>query len=448
MIFIKHGQVITKNSHKPFIKDGALFIKENRILKIGTTSELEKDFESFCQKTREKIQVIDANGKLVLPGFINCHEHIYSQFARGAGIPKESPQDFLSVLEGTWWYLDKALTLENVYYSAASTYLESIRNGVTFVNDHHASFGAIRGSLNQIEKAAEFCGMRTCLCYEISNRHGKEKLKESIEENFDFCNRVNSKNNSMIKGLIGLHAAFTLDDETLNNVTRQNVKGIGYHVHIAEGLYDEEHCQKTYGCSVVERFEKAGLLGSKTLAGHCIHVSDSDMELLKATGTIVIHNPESNMANGVGSPDILKMLDKGILVGLGTDGYTHDITESLKFANCLQKNRNLNPSRGFQEALQLLQNNSNIASNILEDKVGILEEGYLADVIIVNYKPCTPLKNDNIAGHLMFGISGSMTDTTIVNGKILMRDRRILCCNEESVLKEARESAEHLWRTL
>jgi len=448
MIFIKHALVVTKNSKNPLIEDGALSIEGNRILKVDSTAALEKEVESLKKNSESVIEEIDAGGKLVMPGFINCHEHIYSQFARGAGIPKVAPTDFLSVLEGTWWYLDKSLSLENVYYSAAATYLESIKNGVTFVNDHHASFGAIKGSLNQIAKAAELCGMRTCLCYEVSNREGKEKLQQSIEENIEFCNQAKAKNDSMLKGLIGLHASFTVDDEAISEIKKLNTADFGYHVHIAEGLYDEEHCQKTYGCSVVERFEKLGILGSKTLAGHCIHVSKKDMDILKATGTTVIHNPESNMGNGVGSPDVLTMLDKGILVGLGTDGYTHDMTESLKVANILQKNRNLNPARGFSEALQLLDNNAVIASNLLGEKVGKLEEGYLADVIIIDYKPCTPITKENFGGHLMFGIGGSMTDTTIVNGKLIMKDRKILCCDEQSLLAESRKSAEQLWRTL
>ena len=448
MIFIKNGLLITKKQKNTLIKNGALIIEGNKILKTGSTESLERELLLLQSAGKAcDLQVIDADGKIIMPGFINCHEHIYSQFARGAGIPKKAPHDFLSVLEGTWWYLDKSLTLENVYYSAVSAYLESIKNGVTFVNDHHASFGAIKGSLNQITRAAELCGVRTCLCYEVSNRAGKEKCRESIEENIKFCSGLDS-HNSMLKGLIGLHASFTLDDETINLIKYLNKGGFGYHVHIAEGLYDQQHCQETYGCSIVERFERQGLLGSKTLAGHCIHISEKDMDILKATETRVIHNPESNMANGVGSPDILKMLDKGILVGLGTDGYTHDMTESLKVANILQKNRNLDPSRGFSEALQLVENNAEIASQLTGEKIGKLEEGYLADVIIVDYQPCTPLTEENIGGHLMFGLSGSMTDTTIVNGRILMKDRKILSCDENLLLEECRKSALELWGRL
>lgn len=448
MIFIKNGLLITRNQKNPLIKNGALIIQGNKILKTGSTEKLEGEL-SVLQASGKvcDIQVIDADGKIIMPGFINCHEHIYSQFARGAGIPKKAPHDFLSVLEGTWWYLDKSLTLENVYYSAVSAYLESIKNGVTFVNDHHASFGAIRGSLNQIARAAELCGVRTCLCYEVSNRGGKEKCLESIEENIEFCSDLDSQN-SMLKGLVGLHASFTLDDESIKLIKDLNKGKAGYHVHIAEGLYDQQHCHETYGCSIVERFERQGLLGSKTLAGHCIHISEKDMDILKETGTRVIHNPESNMANGVGSPDVLKVLDKGILVGLGTDGYTHDMTESLKVANILQKNRNLDPSRGFAEALQLMENNAEIASELIGEKLGKLEEGYLADVIIVDYKPCTPLTEENIGGHLMFGLSGSMTDTSIVNGRILMKDRKILSCDENLLLEECRKSALELWGRL
>lgn len=454
MILITNGIVITKNEKNPLIEDGAVLVRENRIEKVGSTQNLLLYCDGLKQKNPSiEIEILDAQRKLVMPGFINCHEHIYSQFARGSEIPKKAPSDFLSVLEGTWWYLDENLSLENVYFSALSAYLESIKNGVTFVNDHHASFGVVKGSLQKIAQAAKLCGVRTCLCYEISERAGKEKTQESIDENFDFCGSVNHKNPAdkdakMINGLVGIHASFTVSDETLIKIKNLNKKNYGYHVHIAEGLYDEQHCEKTYGCSIVERFERLGMLGEKTLAGHCIHISDKDMEILSRTKTIVVHNPESNMANGVGSPDILKMLDYGILTGLGTDGYTHDMTESLKVANILQKNRNLNPGRGFAEAVQLLDNNARIISRMIDDNLGKIEEGFLADLIILDYKPCTPITKENIAGHLMFGISGNMTDTTIVNGKILMKNRKILCVDENSAFESCRKSAEELWRRL
>ncbi len=440
MILIGNGTVYTGGAHPQLIEDGAVAIKENRIYEVGTLTELKAKYP--------EAEFLDAKGMIIMPGFINTHEHIYSAFARGLSIPGNDPKNFLDVLEGTWWKIDRHLSLNNTYYSAIATYIESIKNGVTFVSDHHASFFEIKGSLNKIAEAAKLLGVRTCLCYEVSDRDGQEKCKEAIEENANFIKSVNTNQDSMLKALFGLHASFTLSDETIEKCKEMNTFGAGYHVHIAEGRYDTEHCLKNYGMSVVERFNKLGLLGPKTVAGHCIHITESDMDILVKTGTTVIHNPESNMGNAVGAPDVVGLLDKGVRVGLGTDGYTHDILESLKVVNILQKHRRGIPDRGFVEALTCLNNNAGIASDIVGEKVGVVEKDALADIILMNYKPNTPLSADNFGGHMMFGMSGAMVDTTIINGQIVMRGRELAGLDEEKLLAECRISAENLWHAL
>lgn len=440
-ILIGNGRLITRNKEYPYIENGAVLIEGEFIKEVGQYSVLKEKYK--------EAEYIDAANKVIMPGYINAHNHIYSAFARGMSIPGNHPANFLEILEGTWWKIDRNLELNQTYYSAIGTYLECIRNGVTTVVDHHASYKEIKESLFEIAKAAKLLGIRTCLAYEISDRDGLDKMKTAVDETLDFINYVEDKNDSMLQSMIGMHASFTLSDETIEYCKERNHLNKGYHIHVAEGEYDNLHCQEKYGCSVVERLYEKGLLGEMTIAGHCIHISDKDMDLLKKTSTTVIHNPESNMGNAVGAPNVLKMFDKEIRVGLGSDGFTNDMLESVKVAHILQKHNSKNPDRGFMEAAQMLfENNGKIASDLFGITLGVLKEGAVADVILVDYHPYTPMNAGNIDGHMIFGISGALTDTTIINGKIRMRNRKILIENEESLLEESQKACAELWRNL
>lgn len=441
MILVGNGKLYTRDTNHPYEENGAVAIDGDTIREVGTYAVLKEKYKDAS--------LLDARGKIIMPGFINAHEHIYSAFARGLSLPGRPPKNFLEILDGTWWHLDRQLLLENTYYSAVAVYLECIRYGVTTVFDHHASYGAVTDSLFMIAKAAEEFHVRTSLAYEVSDRDGEEKMKASVNENRAFLEYAKTKNSDMLNGLFGLHASFTLSDSTLDYVKEQNTCGAGYHVHVAEGQYDAEHCREHYEISVVERLQKFGILGSQSVAGHCIHIDDSDLEILKETDTAVVHNPESNMGNAVGAPDVFKLLDRGILTGLGTDGYTNDMLESLKVANILQKHLHGMPDRGFGEACTLLfENNAEIANRYLRKKTGILKPGAYADIILVDYDPVTPLAEENLNGHLMFGMQGAMTDTTIINGKVLMKDKKMLSVDVEELHAKCRESAKELWKRL
>lgn len=441
MLLIGNGKLITQDPANPYYEQGAVLVDGSRIQAVGSYEEL--------KSAHPEAEFIDAKGMVIMPGLINTHHHIYSAFARGLNIKGNSPKNFLEILEGTWWKIDRQLTLENVYYSALTTYMECIQQGVTTVFDHHASYGAVTGSLFEIARAAKELSIRTSLAYEISDRDGVQKTREALEETQDFLQFVNQNNHSMIQGMVGLHASFTLSPETLKLCRREEFIKAGFHVHVAEGEYDESHCRTTYGKSVVKRLEEEGILGQRCIAGHCIHISNEDMDTLQRTNTMVVHNPQSNMGNAVGSPDVITMLDKKILVGLGTDGYTSDMFESLKTAHILQKHRRGLPDRGFLEATQLLfDHNAKIATRHFGQEMGVLKRGASADVILVDYQPYTPMTKDNLAGHLMFGMSGRMTDTTMIHGKIVMRGRKLITIDEKTIKEESIKSAQGLWNRL
>jgi cytosine/adenosine deaminase-related metal-dependent hydrolase len=197
---------------------------------------------------------------------------------------------------------------------------------------------------------------------------------------------------------------------------------------------------------VVERLRDFGVLGSRSIAAHCVHVNEAEMEILKETGTAVVHNPQSNANNSVGIADITGMTAKGVLVGLGTDAMTVNMLEEVRAALWLQHLQR-DPSQGFMEAAQaLLLNNAKIANRHFKG-LGELKEGFAADLAIIDYIPPTPMDASNFYGHLIFGISQSSVDTTIAAGRVLMENKELkLDIDEEEVSRKSLELAEKLWK--
>lgn len=384
-----------------------------------------------------------------MPGLINTHNHIYSAMARGLSVKGYNPKNFMDILHGLWWELDYKLNIEQIKQSADVSYIDCIKNGVTTVFDHHASYGAIKDSLFVISESAKNLGVRTCLCYEVSDRHGEDKMKEAVKENVEFINATIKDNSEMVKGMIGLHAAFTLSNETLEYCATNKPDEVGYHIHVAEGIDDIYDSLQRHGKRVVNRLFDMNILGKKTIAAHCIHINNAEIEILKNTDTVVVHNPESNMGNAVGCPPVLELMEKGVMVGLGTDGYTNDMVESMKVANILHKHNKCNPSVAWGEIPTILfDNNRTIANRYFNKTLGVIKKGACADIIVTDYNPLTPMDASNIDSHILFGMNGRSVTSTIINGKVLMKDRVLVNIDEEEVLEKSRELAKKLWRAI
>lgn len=441
MILIGKGTVITRDPQNPLIQDGGVLLDGNVVRQAG-------DYERL-RKENPQADVVDAKGRVIMPALVNVHEHIYSAMARGLSIEGYDPKGFLDILDGMWWTIDRHLTLEQTRHSAMATYIDCIKNGVTTVFDHHASYGAIEGSLFEIAKAAEKLGVRTCLCYEVSDRDGREKARAAVKENADFIRYAQAQKDDMVKGMMGMHAQFTMSDETFALCREHMPEGVGAHIHVAEGIEDLHHCLKNYGKRIVNRLMDHDLLGSKTITAHCIYVNEQEMELLKETDTMVAHNPESNMGNACGCPPTMEIMKKGILTGLGTDGYTHDLFESYKVANVLHKHSLCDANAAWSEApAMLFEGNPRMANRYFDAPLGVLKEGAAADVIVVDYDPLTPLTADNVNGHLLFGVNGAMVQTTVCNGKVLMKDRELLVADEAKEMADCRQAAAQLAKSI
>ncbi len=441
MLVVGNGRLITRDEGFPFVENGAVAIDKTRIIRVGTTSEI--------RETYRDAEYIDAGGGVIMPAFINTHEHIYSAMARGLNIKGYNPKGFLDILDGQWWTIDRHLTMEQIKYSAMETMISCIRSGVTTIFDHHASFGQIGGSLFTIAAAAKELGVRACLCYEVSDRDGEEKAKASVMENAEFIRYALGDDSDMIAGMMGMHAQFTISDATMEMAAANKPKEAGYHIHVAEGIEDLHDCLKKYGKRIVDRLMDWDILGEKTLLGHCIYINSHEMDLIRDTDTMVVHNPESNMGNACGCPPTMELVRRGILTGLGTDGYTHDMTESYKVANVLHKHHLCDANAAWSEVPKMLfENNRKIANRYFKAPLGILKEGAAADVIVVDYDPPTHLDENNINSHILFGMTGRDVVATIGNGKVLMKDREVKTADTERVMAKCRESSAKLWKSI
>lgn len=441
MLLVGNGKVVTRGENHRIIENGCVAIDGGLIAAVGATSDLKGKYPDA--------EWIDVKGGLVMPGLINAHNHIYSAMSRGIAIKGYDPHGFLEILDGMWWTIDRNLLLEDTRYSALATYVDCIKNGVTTVFDHHASYGEIPGSLFAIADAAEQLGVRTCLCYEVSDRDGQEKMKQAVRENADFIQACQKDNSDMKKAMMGMHASFTLSDETLALCRENTPAGVGFHIHVAEGMDDVYDSLKKYHKRLINRLFDNDILGEKTICGHCIHVNGLEMDILKQTNTMVVHNPESNMGNAVGCPPTMEMVHRGIVTGLGTDGYTNDMYESMKVANVLHKHNLCDPNAAWGEVPQMLfYGNPAIGARYFQHKLGVLEEGAAADVIVSDYDPLTPLTADNINGHTLFGLTGRSIVTTIINGKVRMKDRELVGIDEHEIMAKSREHAQAMWKRI
>ncbi|MCH4170729.1 MAG: putative aminohydrolase SsnA [Lactobacillus sp.] len=442
MLLIGNGHLITRSAANPFISDGAVVIEGKTIKAVGTTKQLKEDYP--------QAEFIDAQGGIIMPGFVNMHNHIYSTFARGLAIKGYHPKDFSDILEGQWFRLDNELDNDMTKASGRVAYLDSIKNGVTTMFDHQASYGEVDGSLDALSEAADEMGVRTCLCYEVSDRNGADQMKAAVAENVRFIKAAAKRKDDMQHAMFGLHASFTLSDDTLAYCKANLPAGIGFHVHIAEGMADVYDSLKRTGQPVVNRLFNAGILGKQTLAGHCIHIGPAEMQILADTDTMVVTNPESNMGNAVGTPAAIKMLnDYHIMMGLGTDGFTNDITESYKFANLIHKDHLADPNAGWTEVPEMLfNNNPKMANRYFDTKLGVLEPDAAGDVIVLDYNAPTPITKDNYNMHILFGMNGGNVRDTIIAGTVRMKDYQVQGVDVAEVYADAQVQAQRLWHKI
>jgi len=380
--------------------------------------------------SRSDIEVIDCTGKLVTKSFAVGHHHVYSALSRGMGAPKKNPDNFYDVLKYIWWTLDKCLDLEMIESSALVTAIACAKAGSTFVIDHHASPFAVKGSLETIAKAFDQVGISHLLCYEISDRDGYGKGKEGLDETESYLQNR--------QGLVGLHASFTVNDDTLEQaVNLMNSTKSGIHIHVAEDLYDQDFCMKKYGKRVVDRLNEFGALkSSKTILGHCLHLDENEKDIIRNSPCWIVQNTESNLNNNVGYFNS-QYLGRNIM--LGTDGMHSDMLQSAKAAFFVGQGFDNITYPGIYERFRNVHRY-------------ISDNSFMGDgdnnLVVLDYNPPTEINQNNFLGHFVFGFTSNHVRDVISNGKLIVKNGEIRTVDEPQILKVSKERALRLWRKM
>lgn len=436
-----NGLVVTnfngQNTPEPqIIPEGGVVWMQDRIEAVGPENELRRRFPDA--------QYLDANGGLITPGLINLHHHFYSALARGLD-PRCSMNNFAEVLDRLWWRLDRALDYETVRISAELSVADCIRWGCTTVFDHHASPSCIEGSLEAIADVMTRAGLSGLLCYEITDRNGRDQSRAGLRENLDFIQR--HRDHERIRGTVGLHASFTLSNETLAEIGASRPGRTGCHIHVAEDPVDIEASLASFGSRPLERLDGAGLLDELTLLAHGIHLEDEDYQLIGERNAVLIQNPESNANNGVGRLDVTRATGQGCSVGLGTDGMSSAVLRALRFAFLSLRDHKRDPAAGFQALPELLTTNVTTARRYFDEPfLGELVADAPADVISIDAPSPTPVSAENLFAHLVYGVSEAPVRHTVARGQILLRDFQHQTLDLPDLAERARSAAPSLWR--
>jgi len=436
---VRNCRLLTMAEGYPVHDDGAMtWDDDGTVIAAGPAADVVVDGDDVAWR--------DMLGRLVMPGLICTHGHFYGFLARGISLKDAPPENFPQILERLWWRLDKALDLESVECSALVGLVDCLRGGTTTFIDHHASPSAVDGSLDAVARAAQTVGMRVCTCYEVSDRDGTEIRDRGLAENVRFLQKYAPGSHGTLSAAFGLHASFTVDTETLEKVAEMLPAGAGIHIHCCEDIADVTESERKYGARPVERLDKAGLLDGNALLAHGVHLNEAEMELLADRGCRLLHNPMSNMNNAVGVAPVIKFIEKGILVGLGSDGYSSTMFDEYATAAILHKLDARDPRKAFVEPFDMLfKNNAAIASPFFKKPVGVLEPGACADFLVMDYEPPTPMDSGNLIGHMCFGLSRVRPREVVIGGRTVLQKGEFANLDPKDVAVRAREATKGLW---
>ena len=394
---------------------GDIKISDGKIREIR-----EKKYLDYLNNPLTRKNGFNAESRIITVPQINFHDHFYSRLAKG--LPVTGVMDnFENVLKNLWWQLDLELDLEMVQASAQMGILESIGNGVTYVFDHHASPANTSGSLDTIKKTMDKFGLRGVLCFETSDRNGEDFKEQALQENQNFLQNINAN----FKGMLGLHASFTVSDDTLNKAA-EIIKetGAGIHIHLCEDRVDRVKSVRKYGLPPVQRLQKYGLLNSKSILAHGIDLIEPDYPTISKSSSTLVYNPDSNLNNNVGLPDF-NSVPESIPILVGTDGMSADVARSMKQLFLQHRSQGNSFEESFKWIKKIFFDQLAFVKKYFSDFPS-LNIGDRADLIVWDYMPPTPFAEKNFWGHYIYGILESPVFSVIQNGKFLKREHKIV----------------------
>ncbi|MDP8023794.1 MAG: amidohydrolase family protein [Nitrososphaeria archaeon] len=434
-VSVNDGIIVSMNDKREVFR-GSVLIENNKIVQVErNSSKLKADEE------------IDARGSIVTPGFICSHTHLYGILLRGAPLKLMPPSDFTQNLQRIWWPMDETMNGDDAYISALTASLELLRTGTTTFADTFSGPNAIKGVLDRIENGVLEAGIRGFISFEATQRRSEEEGYQGLEENERYIKKA--KDDKM-SGMVSIHASFTVHDDLLKAGKELSDKySVPLTIHTSEGKWDLYHNLERYGKRTFERLYDLGILGKRTLVAHAVQVNEDELDLIARTGTSVAHNALSNMLNAVGIAPVPEMFKLGINVSIGNDGYIFDAFENIRATYLIHKVNKLDPR--VMSFLQVLEMSTvNAAKSLgIHEKLGSVEVGKLADLVIIkpSVRP-TPLNESSAYGYLVNSVNGKDVDTVIVNGEVLLKGGKFVKIDIDKVNTKAEKIVSDYWRRL
>lgn len=436
-LLVRGGVAVTMDSRRRVIQDAAVAVEDGRIEAVGPADDVSKKFNAD--------EVIDARGCLVMPGLICSHTHLYGIALRGSALDVKPPSDFLQILQRVWWPVDEALTNEDAYATTLAAGAESLMNGTTCFADTYSAPNAIEGSLDQIARASNEVGIRGMISFEATERRSGREGRRGLQESLRF---IAKKDKGRAMGMISLHASFTVSDDLMaRGVHESKRRRVPITIHVAEGPNDGYHNMERYGKRSVERLSDGGLLSSRAVLAHCVHLSEREIGLVARSSASVAHNPMSNMLNAVGVAPLLEMMDRGVNVGLGNDGYIFDMFENMRSGFLLQRVARRDPGRpSAQEMVEMCTVNAARAYGL--SSLGSIEAGKRGDVIVIRPTFAATPYSGSVYGYIVNSVRGADVRDTVVDGEVVMRNRKLLKVDVRKAEGTVMKTMERLWRRL
>ncbi|MEQ8200985.1 MAG: amidohydrolase [Syntrophomonadaceae bacterium] len=425
-LLIKNISMIPMTADDLVIEQGYLEVAGDEIRQAAAGEAPEGDYE----------RIIDGTNLVALPGFVNAHTHAAMTLLRGYA----DDMPLMEWLEKKIWPLEAKLTAEDVYWGTMLAIVEMIRSGTTCFADMYFF-------MDKAAAAADRTGIRALLSRGLIGV-GPDSEK-ALAESRELIQHWNQSGHDRVRFNLGPHAPYTCPPEYLRQVADlAGELGVGMHIHLAETASEAADSLRTYGLTPVAHMDSLGLFEHPVLAAHCVHLTDEDIGILARKRVGVAHNPESNMKLASGIAPVPKLLEAGVAVALGTDGASSnnnlDMMQEMHSCALLHKVNSMDPT--IVPAYQALKMATFHGAQALglDDKIGTLEPGKKADIILVRVDGPHCIPRYDIVANLVYSGQASDVDTVIIDGRIVMHKRVIRTFDEEEVLEQAKYTAARL----
>ncbi|MFB6188452.1 MAG: amidohydrolase family protein [Halapricum sp.] len=431
-MILNAGTLITMNGERAVRKEVHVVAEDGEIVAIEDGFEADAD--------------VDAREQVVIPGLVNCHTHMYALPIRGAPL-SVAPESFYEALVDIWWRVDEAFTMEDARLSSLGSCVEMLQGGVTTFCDNYSGPNTLPGALDSVAEGVAATPIRGLITFEQTARNSVEEAMDGLEENSRFV-REGEDDYDRVNGHYCLHTLFTNPESVVQaTVERAREDGRPIQIHLEEGLVDVHRSIEEYGERPVPALEEMGFFDAEIIAAHCVHSTESEIEILADHDVSVAHNPYSNTNNAVGIANVEKMEAEGLTIGIGDDGWDPDMFETMRSAVGIHKLKKNNPS-GFDAAKALEWATIGSAEVLgMDDRVGSVEVGKRADLVTLDLGS-NPVLAGSAPYYVVNAASRADVTRTVVGGEVVYERGEGVRGVHTSDMEAVGEASEALWDRL